>query len=99
MRGGVACLPVADGYGDAIAFAQAGRFGGDGVPGDIAEAAEGGEVGRDAIPLGGNGDVFRSADAGEPLGSLRDGSTITDVEFDLAVRGDVARESDDGLAQ
>src|SRR3954451_25267633 len=99
MRGGVACLPVADGHRDAIAFAEAGRFGGDGVPGDIAEAGEGGEVGRDAVPLGGNRDVFRSADAAEPLGTLRDGATITDVEPDLAVRGDVARESDDGLVQ
>jgi hypothetical protein len=61
---GEAELVLADFVEEAGAVAEDDGDAGDGVPDDVAEAAQAGEVGADAVPVGVEGDVVGGADGG-----------------------------------
>ena len=55
--------------------------GGDGIPDDIAEAAQAGEGGRDFIPVGMESYIFGGAEGDETLGCELHGTGVGDIEL------------------
>ena len=81
MRASHAELVLAHLVEDARAVAEDDGNAGDGIPDDVAEAAQAGEVDADGVPIGVEGGVAGGADGEEALGGLRDGAGVGDVEL------------------
>ena len=81
MRAGHAELVLAHLVEDARAVAEDDGNAGDGIPDDVAETAQAGEVDADRVPVGVEGGVVRRADGEKALGGLRDGAGVGDVEL------------------
>jgi hypothetical protein len=68
MGAGEAELVLADFVEEAGAVAEDDGDAGDGIPDDVAEAAQAGEVDADLVPIGVEGDVVGGSDGEEALG-------------------------------
>ena len=73
---------------DARAVAEDDGNAGGGVPDDVAEAAQAGEVDADRVPVGVEGDVIGRADGDEALRRLRDDAGVGDVELEGCAGGE-----------
>ena len=82
VRAGHAQLVLAHLVEEARAVAEDDGNAGDGIPDDVAEAAQAGEVDADAVPVGVEGHVVGRADGDEALGGLGDGAGVGDVELE-----------------
>ena len=95
--GGVAQAGVAHGLKETRAVAEEdGRRGG-GKPEDVAESAQGGEGGRDGVPVGGECLVVGRANAGEAFGRGRDCAGVERDEGEGRAGSEWTRERDDGF--
>ena len=95
--GGLTEAGVAHGLEETRAVAEEdGRRGG-GKPEDVAESAQGGERGRDGVPVGGEGLVAGRADAREALGGGRDCAGVERDEGEGRAGSEWTRERDDGF--
>src|SRR5580658_4471631 len=99
-----------DGWGDAVgeldrkaqAEESSGEEDGDagnGVPDDVAEAAQAGKFITDPVPVGVEGDVVGGADGEEALGVDGDGAGVGDVELDAGAWGERLNELDCGFVE
>ncbi len=96
-RGGLIELGLADGLEELCAVAEEGGGGGGGVPEDVAEAAEGGDLGGDGVPVGNEGLRGRGADAFETLAGLGDLAGVEGGELEGRAGGERLGEGDDGF--
>ncbi len=67
---------------DAGTIAEDDRHAGNGIPDDVAEASEAGEVDADCVPVSMEGDISGRADVGEALRGLGDDAGVGDVELE-----------------
>ena len=70
-----------------------------GIPDDVAEAAQAGEVDADGVPIGVEGDVVGGSDGEEALRRLGDGAGVGDVELEGCAGGERLGERDGGLVK
>ena len=96
---GEAKLVFADFVEEAGAVAEDDGNAGDGIPDDVAEAAQAGEGGVDLVPVGVEGDVVRGADGEQALGVDGDGAGVGDVELQGGAGGEGLGESDGGFVE
>src|SRR5580658_8057354 len=96
---GEAELVLADFVEEARAVAEDDGDAGDGVPDDVAEAAEAGEVGGDLVPVRVEGYVVRGADGEEALGAGGDGAGVSDVKLEGCAGGERRGEGDGGFVE
>ncbi len=90
-------LLAADLGEEGVALAERDGDGDDGIPDDVAESAQAGEGGGDAIPVGGFGGGGGRADGGEAAGGERDGSAVVDVESEAGLGSEGLGQGDDGF--
>ncbi len=74
-------LVAADLVEEAGTVAEDDGDGGDGIPDDVAEAAQAGKVGGDFVPVGVEGEGLRRAEGDEALGAGRDDAGVDGVEL------------------
>ena len=70
-----------------------------GIPDDVAEAAQAGEVDADRVPVGVEGDVVGGADGEETLRGGGDGAGVGDVELEGCAGRERLGERDGGLVK
>ncbi len=96
--GGFAELPLADHIEEPGAIAEGDGRGGDGIPQDVAEAADAGKVAGDLIPVIALGDVARGAEMLQARGVEGDGALIKRIYGYRLAGGEGLRQVDDGFA-
>ena len=99
VRAGHAQLVLAHLVEEARAVAEDDGNAGDGVPDDIAEAAQAGEGDADLVPVGVEGHVVGGSDGEQALRRLGDGAGVGDVELEGCAGGERRGERDGGFVQ
>ena len=84
---------------DARAVAENDGNAGDGVPDDVAEAAQAGEVDVDRVPIGMESNVRRRADDDKALRRLGDGAGVGDIELESCAGSEGRSERNGGLVK
>ena len=92
-------LVAADFIEDARAIAEEDGETGGRIPGNVTEAAEAGKGGRDFVPVGVEGNAFRSAEGDEPLRGGGDRAGIRDVELEGVAWRERRGKRDDGFVE
>ncbi len=98
-RAGHAQLVLAHFVEDAIAVAENDGNAGGGIPDDVAETAEAGEVDADLVPVGVESDVCGRADGDEALRGLRDGAGVGDIELESCAGSEGSGERNRGFVK